>query len=457
MIFAKNKFDYDLIILGSGAAGSVAAHYARSLKKTVAIFEENLIGGDAIHTACIPAKTLIHAGNLMHDIQHAKTFGLDVQSPKLEFTSLLQRKASVIAKATENNGEERFANEGITIIKHKAHFVSPHEVLANDKTYSAAHFLIATGAVPYIPLVPGLAESEFLTYKQAFSLQTIPSRMLIYGGGRAACEIAQTFVALGTRVTILTKSDRLLSDEDEDVSDTVKAQFKKYGVNVITTATITKITKQDTIKSVYIKREGKEFVGDFETIIVACGKIPNLDFSPEKAGLTSKDHTLRVKKTLQTNVAHIYAAGDVVGPHMYTNIGSLQSYVAAKNIFSKEKVLPDYSVFPRCLFTSPQVATVGITEQEAKMKKMKIKIGIAPISTLDRAITQNVSDGFIKIITNTKGIIIGGTIIAPQASEMIHEITLAIKCRVMADELADMIHVYPSYSEGIKIACSMIR
>lgn len=456
MIFAKKHYDFDLIILGSGSGGSVAAHYAESLGKKVAIFEEDALGGECPNYACVPTKAMLHAGKVYKTVKDAKTYGVSLENPNLHFHAVKQFKDLVVSRTGASHGEASFKKEGITIIHHKASFVSPHEVEAGGKTYSGAKIIIATGSSPFIPNVPGLKETGYITYKEALDLKYVPKKILIYGGGAIACEFAQIFANFGSHVTLLNRSDKILSKEDSEVSDLVKALFENQGINVITNATVTKIEKKDDKKIVFIKHGEKEFSGEFEEVLVAIGKVPNLNFAPEKAGLHIKEHKLVVKKTLQTNVPHIYAAGDVVGPYLFTHTSSFQSYVAAQNIYAREKALPDYSVVPRCVFLTPEVASVGISENEANEKKIKIKKGIMAVGMLGRANTDNAFDGFVKIITDQKGVIIGGSIVAPRAGEMIHEVALAIKCRVTAEELADMIHAYPTYSEGIKIACSLV-
>lgn len=457
--FTKHAFDFDLIILGSGSAGSVAAHYARSLKKRVAICEENKVGGESPNLTCLPTKAVLHAGNTLQVIRQAKKYGISVDTPSIHIPTLKQWKDAVISRSEVRHGTKSFTDAGITVIPYNAHFISPHEIIAGEEKYSAAKFLIATGAHPLIPTIPGLKEAGYLTYQNGLEIPALPPRMVIYGGGETACEMGQLFAHLGTKVTIVTRSLRLLEKEDQEISKTIQKIFTMQDINIITGAEIMKIEKRNSIKSVFIKREGKEFVGDFEEILIANGKIPNLNFHPQNAKLAIKDKKLVVKKTLQTNVPHIYAAGDVIGnPEQVTNISSLQSYVAAQNIFTQDKVIPDYSVVPRCIFTAPETATVGLTEKEAKKnKKLQTKTGLASLNMLTMSLSHDTPEGFVKIITDKKGVILGGSIVAPRAGEMIHEIALAIKCRVTAEELADMVHVHPSYSEGIKVACSMVK
>jgi pyruvate/2-oxoglutarate dehydrogenase complex dihydrolipoamide dehydrogenase (E3) component len=457
MIFNKKKYDFDLIVIGSGSGGSVAAHYAESLGKKVALFEASAVGGECPNYACVPTKALLHAGHVYQTTQNAKLFGTNIENASVNYHAVRKWKDLVVERTGASHGEASFRKEGITLIQHKAEFVSPHEVVANGKTYSAAKFLLATGSKTFVPHVDGLEETGYITFREAIDMDQPPKSMLIYGGGAIACEFAQIFNSFGTKVTIVNRSERILSKEDIEVSDIVKALFENAGIQVLTNTNVERVEKRNGHKAVHFKAGDKTFSHEYEEILCALGKVPVMSFAPEKAGLKIKDRKLVVKKNLQTSVPHIYAAGDLVGPYLFTHTSSFQSYVAAQNLFSRDQVTPDYSVVPRCVFVSPEVASVGISEVEAIEKKIKIKKGIMALGMLGRANTENEFDGFVKVITDKKGVIIGGSIVAPRAGEMIHEIALAMKCRVTADELADMIHAYPTYSEGIKIACSLVE
>ncbi len=456
-MFSKKKYDYDLIIIGSGSGGSVAAHYADSLGKKVAIFEASAVGGECPNYACVPTKALLHAGHVYQTTLGSKLFGTENEKTSVNYHAVKRWKDLVVSRTGAAHGEASFKKEGITLIQHKAEFVSPHEVEANGKTYSAAKILLATGSKTFVPHVEGLEETGYITFREAIDLDHPPKSMLIYGGGAIACEFAQIFSSFGTKVTLVNRSERILSKEDLEVSELVEALFENAGIKVLTNTNVEKVEKRNGHKAVYFKSGNESFSHEYEEILCALGKVPVMSFAPEKAGLKIKDHKLVVKKNLQTSVPHIYAAGDLVGPYLFTHTSSFQSYIAAQNMFSRDQVEPDYTVVPRCVFVSPEVASVGISEVEANEKKIKIKKGIMALGMLGRANTENEFDGFVKVITDKKGVIIGGSIVAPRAGEMIHEIALAMKCRVTADELADMIHAYPTYSEGIKIACSLVE
>ena len=457
-MFKKQKYDYDLIIIGSGSGGSVAAHYAESKGKKVAIFEADAVGGECPNFACVPTKAMLHAGKVYATVKDAKMFGVNVSDVGLNYNAVRKWKDLVVSRTGAAHGEESFKKEGIKLIKERAQFISPHEVEAGGKIYSAAKFLLATGSNVFIPPITDLEKVGYITYKEALELKEPPKKLLIFGGGAVGCEFAQIFNKFGTRVTIVNRSDRLLTKEDTEVSELVQALFENDGITILTNTSAVKAEKApDGRKLIHFQKKDKEYFETYDEILIATGKVPNLSFAPEKAGLKVKHHRLDVRQTLQTNVPHIYAAGDLVGPYLFTHTSSYQSYLAAQNMFSRDKSRPTYEVVPRAVFTSPEVASVGITEQEAIEKNIKYKKGIMAMGILGRSNTENEFDGFVKVLTDKKGVIIGGAIVAPRAGEMIHEIALAMHCRVTAEELSDMIHAYPTYSEGIKIACSLVE
>ena len=457
MLLKRKHYDYDLIIIGSGAGGSVAAHYARELGKTVAIFEAGAIGGECPNYACVPTKALLHAGHVYETVKSAKQYGIEATHVPVNHHQVKKWKDLVVSRTGASHGVAAFHKDGIEVIRHKAVFVSSHEVEAGGKIYSASKFIIGTGSETFIPPITGLPDVGYITYKEAVDLEKLPQSLLIFGGGAIGCEFAQIFASFGTKVTIVNRSEKLLSKEDTEVSDLVKALFENQGISVLTETGVVKVEKKHDKKVVHFQKGAEEYFGEFDEILIATGKVPLFNFAPEKAGIKIEKGHLKVNKELQTTNPHIYAAGDVVGPYLFTHVGNYQSYIASHNAFSSKKIRPNYKVVPRCVFIRPEVASVGISEKEATEKGIKIKKGIMAIGILGRANTSNDFDGFVKVITDRYGVIIGGSIVAPRAGEMIHEVALAIQTETTAKELSEMIHAYPTYSEGIKIACSLVE
>lgn len=454
--FRNHRYDYDLIVLGSGSGGSVAAHYAQSIGKKVAIFEAEEVGGECPNYACVPTKAMLHAGRTYETVQNAKLFGVNVSDVTLNYNAVKRWKDLVVTRTGTNHGKVSFERDGIHLIHEKAVFTSPHEIQAGGKVYSAAKFLIATGAKNFVPPITGLEEAGYISSKEALDLDSVPKAIMIFGGGAVACEFAEIFANFGSKVTIVIRGDKLLNKEDTEVSELIEALFVNKGIKVFKEMAVVKVEKKDGKKAVHYHSKERDFVAEYDEILMAAGKRGNIDFNPEKAGLKIDKGRLLVDRHLLTNVSHIAAAGDVAGPYLFTHTASYQSNIAGINLFARDKVSVDYTVVPRCVFVTPEVASVGISEIEAKEKGIAIKKGIMAIGMLGRANTSNDFDGFVKVITDKKDVIIGASIVAPRAGEMIHELALAIHSKIRAQTIANMIHAYPTYSEGVKIACSFV-
>src|SRR3990167_4054448 len=419
MRIRKHGFDYNLIVIGSGAGGSVGAHYAHSLGKKVAIFEKAEIGGECPNWACVPTKAMLYAAKVYQMSKNSEQFGVSVGEPKVNWDNVRKWRDLVVSRTGASHGEEVFKKEGLHLIKGKAKFVSSHEVESGGKVYSADKFIIATGTIVAIPPITGLEKSGYFTFHEAGELEKLPKSVFILGGGPVGCEFAQIFSTFGSKVIIADSLDKILFREDSEVSNLVRALFENQGIEVLTGIKVLEVEKEER------------------------NKIEN--------------GRLVVNKYLQTTAPHIFAAGDIVGPYQFTHTGEYQSYIAASNAFTYRKTKPDYSVVPRCVFVDPEVASVGISESEAKENNIKYKVGISATAQIGRANTSNEFDGFVKVITNRKETIIGASIVAPRAGEMIHELALAVKLKAKAKDVAEMIHAYPTFSEAIKFACSSLE
>lgn len=453
----KSKYDYDFIVIGSGAGGSVGAHHARSLGKKVAIFEKAEVGGECPNWACVPTKALLYAAKVYQLARGGEQFGISAKNIEVNWENVKKWKDLVVSRTGASHGEETFNREGLHLIKGKAEFVSSHEVEANGKVYSAEKFLIASGTIAAIPPIEGLEKNGYFTFHEAGSLEKLPASVFILGGGPVGCEFAQIFSNFGSKVTIADGFEKILFHEDDEVSSLVQAIFENQGIEVLTGIRVNKIEKKNKNKIVSYEKNGQSHTVEVEQILIATGKKPVLDFGAEKAGVKIENGRLIVNKYLQTTANHIYAAGDIVGPYQFTHTGEYQSYTAAFNAFSLRKIQPDYSVVPKCVFVDPEVGSVGISEVEAREKKIKYKVGITPTAQIGRANTSNEFDGFVKVITDTKEVIIGASIVAPRAGEMIHELALAVKLKAKARDVSEMIHAYPTFSEAIKFACSSLE
>ncbi len=449
--------DFDLIVIGSGAGGSVGAHHAASLGKKVAVFEKGTVGGECPNFACVPTKALLTASEYYDSAKISGKFGIKVGELGYDYPKVKAWKDLVVSRTGAAHGEESFKEEGITLIKEIANFVSPTQVEAAGKTYSADNFLIATGTDVVVPPIEGLAESGYITFKEAVDFDALPKSIFIMGGGPIGCEFAQIFSTFGSEVHLVDVLPSLLAREEKEIGELLQALFERRGVNVVVSAQVNKVLKNGEKKVVHLTKNGQESTIEVDELLVATGKKPMLDLGLDKAGVTFDKKAIPVNEYLETNIPHIYAAGDIVGPFQFTHTGNYQSYLAVHNMFDEHKIKPDYSVVPRCVFADPEIASVGITEAMAVEKGIKIKKAAVPISLLGRANTTDQFSGFVKVITDENELILGAAIVSPAAGEMIHELALAMKLKAKASDIADMIHAYPTFSEAIKVACANIE
>ncbi len=445
--------DFDLIVIGSGAGGAVGASYARGLGKSVALFEKDkVLGGECPNWACVPTKALLQAAEVYQSAKNAGTFGVSASKVTVSQRGLRAWRNKVVSRTGAAQGDAVFTDEGIKLIKGRAKFVSADTVESGGKTYSAKRFLVATGADPLIPQINGLKQTGFINFKQAAEIKSLPKSILILGGGPIGCEFAQLYADLGVKVTITEAAARLLPREEPEVGQLIAELFGNRGIDVLLGCKVNKIERKAGRKIAYYK--GGKVASD--EILVAAGKQANLGFGEEAAGIKVDDGKIRTNDKLQTTNSRVFVAGDNSGGMQFTHVAAYQSRMAVHNAFNRRQVKPTYTSIPRCIFIRPEVASVGFSEDEAKKRGITIKKGITPTAIVGRANTSNEFDGFVKVITDKRGVIIGASIVSPRAGELIHELALAIKLRATASEVAELVHAFPTYSEAIKIACAGI-
>lgn len=449
--------DFDLIIIGSGAGGGVAAHIAAGLGKKVAIIEADTVGGECPNYGCVPTKALLSAAETYKTAKESLKFGVRTSGVTFNYPSIKAWKDQAVFNTGTTEGKQAFAHEGITLIKGKAHFVSPWSVSVGNQRYSAEKFLIATGTKNFIPPVEGLKEAGYLTYREAINLTKLPKSLFIIGGGAIGMEFAHLFNTFGVKVTMAEFAPRIAGKEDAEVGELMAAVFERDGIAVHTSAKVIKVVINAGYKTVYFEKNGETHQVKVEEILVASGKIPNTDLGLENAGVHYTPRLIPTNDEMATNVKHIFATGDVTGPYMFTHMASYQSRIAANNMFHHNKVHATYHAVPRCIFVDPEAACVGMTEQEAKDRKIAYQVGMVPISVFGRANTTKQDTGFVKVIASHTGVLIGASIVAPRAGEMIHELTLAIQHGMKASAIVDTIHAFPTWSEAVRSACSRIK
>ncbi len=449
-------FDYDLIVIGSGAGGGVAAHIASGQGKKVAIVEADTIGGECPNYGCVPTKALLQAAETYQNAKHSGQFGIRTSSVSYNYAAVTDWKNKAVFRTGVDEGSTAYKSDGITVLRGHAHFLSPWQIALAGKRFTAKNFLIATGTRNVIPPIAGLKETGFIGYREAISLKQPPKSIFIIGGGAIGCEFAQLFWAFDSKVHIADIDKRLLGKEDKEVGDLIGAVFEERGISVHVNSRVISVSGGSGKKTVTLETDGRKHSIVVEEILLAAGKAPNLDLGLDNAGVKYDRRGLDVNLQMQTSAKHIYAAGDVVGPYMFTHMAAYQSRIAAHNMYNKKKALANYHAVPRCIFVDPEVASVGLSEKELRDRKIKLQIGTAEISIIGRANTSNQTTGFVKVITSHTGVILGASIIAPRAGEMIHELALAVHKGLKARDIVETIHAFPTWSEAIRVACSRI-
>jgi pyruvate/2-oxoglutarate dehydrogenase complex dihydrolipoamide dehydrogenase (E3) component len=454
----KGEGVYNVVVIGAGTAGLVTAAGTAGLGGRVALIERNLMGGDCLNFGCVPSKALISSARLIQQIRESEKWGLNRQEPQFVFEKVFERMRGRRAKLAPNDSRERFESLGVDVFHGEARFVSPHEVEVNGERLRAKNFVIASGSHAVIPQIEGIDSVRYFTNETIFDgLKKRPESMIVLGGGPIGCELTQTFCRLGTQVTIIQRGDQLLSKEDRDVAEFVERRLSNEGVRIIKNANVRAAATTD---------EGKIALGFLErqlappaeqtlfadALLVAIGRRPNLQsLDLKSAGVDVNGSDVRVTEYLQTSQRHIYAVGDVVGPFLFTHMADAQARVVVRNIlmpfqFLRQKM--DYSVVPWCTYTDPEVAHVGLGEKEAQQKNVDYDLFVVPLEDVDRAVVESEEAGFAKVLT-AKGSdkILGATIVAPHAGDLLHEFMLAMKTGVGMATIASTIHAYPTFAE----------
>lgn len=454
----KQKFDYDLIVIGSGAGGSVAATIANSAGKKVAIVEAGQMGGECPNYGCIPTKAMIRVAEIYSDAKKASSVGLRSGAMGYNYPTIKEWKDQVVRRTGAAQGKQYYERLGINVIKGKAHFLTPYEVVVNRQHYTAQNFVIATGTKTFIPPIDGLADISYVTNVEALEFNRPPKSIFIIGGGAIGCEFAQLFATFGSKVHIADIAPRLLIHEDAEVSDLVADIFKRQlGMSITLDAKVISVEKDGIAKRVTYQIGGETHSIRTDEVMIASGKQAVVDLGLENAGVEYTPRSISVNDYMQTSSPNIYAAGDVAGPYMFTHTAIYQGRIAASNILQpKKQTAVDYRAVPRCIFLQPEVASVGATEEECLKRAIDFKKAVAPISIISRANVANVNDGFVKVITDNRGVVIGASVVAPHAGEIIHELTLAVQLRLRASDLANTLHAFPTWSEAVRVACAKV-
>jgi pyruvate/2-oxoglutarate dehydrogenase complex dihydrolipoamide dehydrogenase (E3) component len=451
-------FDYDLGILGGGAAGlTAAAGGAQFGAKTILIEKYKDLGGDCLHFGCVPSKTLIRTAGVWAHARRSADFGLPLLAlPPVDLGAVMDRVQSVISRIQEHDSTERFCALGAKVKFGHPRFVDDHVVELDGKRFSAKAWIISTGSGPALPPVEGLAHVPYWTNETVFSQRTLPTRLIVLGGGPVGLEMAQAFQRLGSRVTVVEFIDQILGPEDSDVAEILEDRLEAEGVKILSGTKAVKAEPKGSGVRLTVapaSGEGETKVLEAEALLVATGRKPNIaDLGLEAAGVEYAPRGISTDARMRTNIRHIYACGDVNGEFPFTHVAGYEASTALTNIILRVPRKADYSKVAWCTYTDPEVASIGLNEKRAKADNIEYKILEENFSENDRAVAEGEELGKIKVLLDTKGKLLGCQIIGPYAGELIHEWVTATWGGVKLSNMAGAIHVYPTLSEISKRA-----
>ena len=441
------SFDRNLVVIGAGSAGLVTAYIAAAVKAKVTLIERGAMGGDCLNTGCVPSKALIRSGRFMSEVARHREFGIREAEASVEIGDVMERVARVVKTIEPHDSVERYEGLGVEVIQGEARITGPWSVEVDGRSLTTRHIVVATGARPFIPPIPGLDQVPYLTSENLWEMREGPGRLLVLGGGPIGCELSQAFARLGVEVSVVEMAPRLLPREDEETSGIIRSALEADGVRVLTGRKVVGFEEGEAVFE-----DGRE---PFDTLLVAVGREARLEgFGLEEVGVTTKDGRIETDDFLQTRIPTIYACGDCVGPHQYTHAASHQAWHAAVNsLFSNpfKRFRVDYRHLPRVTFTDPEVAQVGLTESDAREMGKKYEVTRYGMEDSDRAITDEGAVGFVKVLTVPgRDRILGVTVVAPHAGELISQWTLAMKHGIGLNKLLGTIHPYPTLAEANK-------
>lgn len=452
--------DYDVIVIGSGAGGIVCARLLASAGKSVAVVEAQQLGGSSLHSACIPTKALLESAGLYHKVKHATQLGLRGDGVGFNYPSVKAWKDRVVKSTGIFETEESLHQTGITVIHGAAHFIDGQTISVGAVRFRAKQFVIATGSEPKAPQVAGLNRESFLTPKDALDLSRPPKSLLIIGGGSTGIEFASIFGSFGSKIHLVERAARLLPAEDALAGDTVQKNLHtQYGVETSLRSVVQSVAKRGMKKQVVIKQGASLKTIVVDEILIATGKQPTTDIGLENAGVAYDAAGISVNSHLKTTAKHIFAIGDVTSIEARSTHSALhQGRTAAYNILHPKKSIPaDYTALPRTVFSEPEVAAVGLAPHQLRHSKLQTVSATASLDVIARSHVYPKQQGFVKLVAEKRtGRIIAGTIVAPHASELIHELTLAVHNRLDVHALANTIHAFPTWSEAIRVASSKL-
>lgn len=452
---ATHGNDFDLVIVGSGSAAFAAAIKATELGKTVGIIEEKTLGGTCVNVGCVPSKTLIRAAESKHRIETSAFVGLEPGKARVDFSKLVQEKDSLVSHLRSAKYQSVLeANPNITLIQGRARFIDRSTLEVGNKKITSEKILIATGSSAFIPDIPGLRDSGFLTSTTALELNSLPDHIVVLGGGYIALELAQMVSRLGSRVTIVQRSE-ILFNEDREISEWLGKYLEGEGIEVLNHAQVQSVARHGKDISLEISRRGESIKLQANEILVATGRKPNTQgLNLEAAGIALKPNgSIQVNSYCQTTQEHIYAAGDVLDSPALVYVAAYEGNLAAENAFLGNRRQADYRTVPWVIFTDPQVSGVGLNEAQAKSQGIEYDVSLLTLDHVPRAIAARDTRGFVKLLRKTgTAELIGARVLAPEGSELIMELSLIIRYKIPLTDIAAMFHPYLTLGEAVKLA-----
>ena len=457
-------FDRNLVVIGAGAAGLVSAYIAATVKARVTLIEKHRMGGDCLNTGCVPSKALIRTAKLLSLIRRAPEFGIRRAEADFDFTEVMERVQRIVKAIEPHDSVERYTALGVDCILGEARITSPYTVDiktgTGTRTLTTRSIIIAAGARPFVPPIPGLEEIGYLTSDTLWNLRQLPRRLLVLGGGPIGCELAQCFSRFGAQVTQVEMLPRIMFREDPEISSMVMQRFQAEGIDVRTGHKARRFVVENGENILIAEHDGAEVRIPFDAVLVAVGRLANTaGYGLEELGIaTTRSGTVETNGYLQTIYPNIYACGDVAGPYQFTHAASHQAWYAAVNsLFGRfRKFKADYSVMPWATFTDPEVARVGLNESEAREKNIAYEVSIFPVDDLDRAIVDGEARGLVKVLTVPgKDRILGVTIVCEHAGDVIAEFVLAMRQNIGLSRILGTIHIYPTLAEANKYAAGV--
>lgn len=443
---------YNLVVIGAGTAGLVAAAGAAGLGGKVALIERRLMGGDCLNFGCVPSKALIRSARVAATVREARAYGVEAGEPQVDFSRVMARVRSLRAGIAQHDSAERFRGLGVDVYLGEGRFAGPDAVEVEGQRLTFSRALIASGGKPAVPSIPGLAEAGYLTNETVFNLTSLPARLVVVGAGPIGCELAQAFRRLGSRVVLIGKEDRLLPREDPEAGTLLMRRFESEGITLHLGAHVTQIERQGGMKRVHFERGGAVGAVEGEEILLSAGRVPELEsLNLQAAGVRHGPHGVEVDDRLCTSNPRVYAAGDICSRFKFTHAADALARVALQNALFLGRKKASALVIPWCTYTDPEVAHVGLNAEEAAARGDSVVTLTVPMSSVDRAILESETEGFGRIHVDAKsGKLLGGTIVGSHAGENIGELTLAMTQGLTVGALSSTVLPYPTQGEVLK-------